>query len=634
MMIATVGWGWVGGALLIPIGVLLVWLGNLAAGAPETAVFYLGVVLLAGLGVLGGESVFRLWRRAERRNRNKVRQARLLIDVAAQLQSAQRDHDIYQLLPRLAAEVFSLEHASVLVPTAQGDGLEVVASYNWDVPAGFKVPLTSVVGRALRLSELVYVPDVQRDPDFIAAPAAICTRSVLAIPLRVAGQATAVLNLEHRDKDGFDSSDARIFTAFAQIAGSALEQRQVLAALEQQLHERGFIARLNHRLVATQSPEQMAQSFVAELLSRLGVEIAGVLALRAGRLVPLALGGEVKESLRAQLLAGLRWSAGALYECWMTRQPHYVERRVEGAGQLLSGLRGESDPLYEVLNPTYLALQPITGMDGEVQAVLVLAGLSAPRPWPQRERRRLQDVAEAFGLALERSIVSRQLWELLAISRQLAQAEEPRQLYQAAVEAAVRLIAGAEAASLLVGGRDGFRYQGAVGYDLERLRSEVVLSLAAQRHWYGEDGEAFERGVARLLRGEEITRRSAASAADSASSAVIRKAGKVSEIRCNLCVPIMHRREVLGILNLDSFSHEGAFSRSALTLAEAYAQQVAIIIQQTQYREALQRLVVTDQLTGLGNREGFNRDFKRELALAQLYGQSLSLLLIDLDNFK
>jgi hypothetical protein len=32
LMIATVGWGWAGGAMVIPVGVLLVWLGG------ETAV--------------------------------------------------------------------------------------------------------------------------------------------------------------------------------------------------------------------------------------------------------------------------------------------------------------------------------------------------------------------------------------------------------------------------------------------------------------------------------------------------------------------------------------------------------------------------------------------------------------------
>jgi diguanylate cyclase (GGDEF)-like protein len=584
-----------------------------------------GFVLLAGLGVLGGESVYRLWRRAERNARKSARQARLLINVAAQLQRVKGVADVYQLLPALAAEVFRLEHAAVLVPVADKEGLEVVSSHNWQVPAGFRVPLKSVVGRALRQGELIYVPDAQRDPDFIVAPFAAQTRSELAIPLRVAGQITAVLNLEHRDRAGFDQSDIKSFAALGQIAESALWQAQMTAALEQQLQERGFIAHLQHKLVVAQDRKSVAQSVVAELVARLGVEMAGVFALQAGRLVPLALGGDVGAGLQAELAPGLPWQTGALYDCWRSRQPLYVEDARELPG---------SDPFCRAFELTYLALLPVTDSGGEVLAVLALAGTGAPRPWPERERTLLRDVTDIFGLALERGTIGEQLWELLAVTRQLAQAEDPRQLYEAAVEAAVRLIPGAEAASLLVRGPGGFRFEAAVGFDLGPLQSVVVLPLQAQRHWYGEAEEAFERGVPRVLKGEAIVKRSAASIPDARSSAVIREAGKVAALRCNLCVPIVHRREVLGMLNLDSFSHEEAFGSAALTLAEAYGQQVAVIIRQVQYREALERLAVSDPLTGLGNRAAFNRDFQRELAAAKRFETPLSLVLVDLDGFK
>ncbi|HSG03588.1 MAG TPA: diguanylate cyclase [Marinobacterium sp.] len=51
-------------------------------------------------------------------------------------------------------------------------------------------------------------------------------------------------------------------------------------------------------------------------------------------------------------------------------------------------------------------------------------------------------------------------------------------------------------------------------------------------------------------------------------------------------------------------------------------------------RRMLQELAVSDPLTGLYNRRGFNDIFKRELARANRSGTSLSLALIDVDFFK
>ncbi len=51
-------------------------------------------------------------------------------------------------------------------------------------------------------------------------------------------------------------------------------------------------------------------------------------------------------------------------------------------------------------------------------------------------------------------------------------------------------------------------------------------------------------------------------------------------------------------------------------------------------QEEVQRLAVTDHLTGLANRGEFNRQFDRHLGLAARKGGRLALLLVDLDRFK
>jgi diguanylate cyclase (GGDEF)-like protein len=48
----------------------------------------------------------------------------------------------------------------------------------------------------------------------------------------------------------------------------------------------------------------------------------------------------------------------------------------------------------------------------------------------------------------------------------------------------------------------------------------------------------------------------------------------------------------------------------------------------------MQRLAITDSLTGIYNRHFFNETFRREIQRAHRYGKSLSVLLMDVDNFK
>jgi len=51
-------------------------------------------------------------------------------------------------------------------------------------------------------------------------------------------------------------------------------------------------------------------------------------------------------------------------------------------------------------------------------------------------------------------------------------------------------------------------------------------------------------------------------------------------------------------------------------------------------QEEIQRLAMTDQLTGLANRNQFHRRFSESICLAKRHGFRLALLLLDLDKFK
>jgi len=59
-----------------------------------------------------------------------------------------------------------------------------------------------------------------------------------------------------------------------------------------------------------------------------------------------------------------------------------------------------------------------------------------------------------------------------------------------------------------------------------------------------------------------------------------------------------------------------------------------LLLQQERLRERIERLVVTDALTGALNRHGMMPSLERELAQATRHGRELSVVLFDLDHFK
>ena len=70
------------------------------------------------------------------------------------------------------------------------------------------------------------------------------------------------------------------------------------------------------------------------------------------------------------------------------------------------------------------------------------------------------------------------------------------------------------------------------------------------------------------------------------------------------------------------------------TLREASFQQAILIADLRKKEEALRKLVITDGLTGLYNHRHFQQRLRDECDRARRYSYKLSLIMIDIDNFK
>lgn len=109
----------------------------------------------------------------------------------------------------------------------------------------------------------------------------------------------------------------------------------------------------------------------------------------------------------------------------------------------------------------------------------------------------------------------------------------------------------------------------------------------------------------------------------------------------SLMVPLVAGDAVVGALEVSETSYSRHFTEEEIALCVALGEQAAAAIHNAQlYRrlreqkETIERQATIDGLTGLHNHRVFWERLRDEVARSQRYGQPLSLLMLDLDDFK
>ncbi|MDB5045219.1 MAG: hypothetical protein JWQ08_1269, partial [Deinococcus sp.] len=154
------------------------------------------------------------------------------------------------------------------------------------------------------------------------------------------------------------------------------------------------------------------------------------------------------------------------------------------------------------------------------------------------------------------------------------------------LQLAVACVDGAEAGSLNM--REGrvFRLCAVVGYDSALVG--LPLTEQSELRWYAAGAAGWQAGVARVLTAQKLEQVWTHSDVlhTTGQDRVFQEAGRRSDLRANLCLPVVLGGEVVAHLNLDSFSSEQAFSAGSIEVAGLLAQQLAALLQfQQRWRE-------------------------------------------------
>lgn len=101
-----------------------------------------------------------------------------------------------------------------------------------------------------------------------------------------------------------------------------------------------------------------------------------------------------------------------------------------------------------------------------------------------------------------------------------------------------------------------------------------------------------------------------------------------------MCIPLIAHGDVLGSLYLSCQSGDEDFIESRYRFARTATENLSLALSSFKLREALRYQSARDPLTKLFNRRYMMESLEREIARARRRGQSIAVVMIDIDHFK
>jgi diguanylate cyclase (GGDEF)-like protein len=105
------------------------------------------------------------------------------------------------------------------------------------------------------------------------------------------------------------------------------------------------------------------------------------------------------------------------------------------------------------------------------------------------------------------------------------------------------------------------------------------------------------------------------------------------DIKSILAVPMKSSGRVIGMMAAQSLEI-GAFTPDDRELLELLAAYAAIALDNANLLTEVEKMAMTDSLTSLPNRRAFDTNLEKEISRTKRYDNQLSLLMIDIDDFK
>lgn len=454
------------------------------------------------------------------------------------------------------------------------------------------------------------IPDVDAFPEWVHTPATKHIRSWAGAPILLKGRVVAFLSLISRERNFYTNEHAELLEAFTGQAGLALQNARLFAETYEALQREQRLNRISSIISGSTSMHTMLPTVVEQVVELVGGNAGSIKLINPDGSLKFPYTYNVPPAL--EKTATRAHGVGVTWEVIETRQPmllaDYCNHPKAMPEWVKGGLR------------TLVAAPLVAGSD--CLGTLMVYGLKTKTHFTERDLELVQSVARQVAIALQNAgnlEAARRRAEEAETLRQAASAVssslELNEVFDHILEQLERVVPFDSAAIFLVEG------------DMLHMVDGKGFPLRA-----AQIGQAFPISKDVLFQ-EMIATGRPIILEDAMKDGRFNAWGGVQKVHGWAGTPLIVHGEVIGCLTLDSEKH-AAYTPADADLIIAFAGEVALAIEKARLFKQVQRLAITDPLTGLHNRRYFFEIAQREVHRARRIENPLTLIMMDIDYFK
>ena len=553
--------------------------------------------------------------REQRELAEALRQASLAL-------SASLDYDtVLDRLLEQIAHIVPYDSANIMLvdgPQATVARLRGYEQYGPEIAAEtarlvFNIPSLPNLDRMTRSGQPLIISDTAADPEWVPVPLAAHVKSWAGAPIVAAGGVVALFSLDKQAAGFYQPVHAARLAAFVGQAALALENSRLFAVQRRRTDEQRLLLMAARDFSAALSEKAVLQAIVRHMSQALEAASCTISAWdRSHDAITtlndfLPLGRTVAEQPGATYpladYPATRWVL-------LTRQPLAINLDDP-----------EADPaerkLLEAWGQARLLMVPLFTGDDVFGLVEIQRGAGS-QPFREADQQLALSLAAQAAVALENARLHaavqenvRELDALLKANEALLSTLELDPLLHNILAAAIAAIPSAEMGTIVLTdpGSQQLRVRATYGYRDPRVQN---IAFAKDQ---GYSAKAIRENRPLLI--THVSQEPQLALADE-----IEELQTVASAIVAPLVPKGPPAAPHGVISLDA-TRPAAFSEADLRILVAFANTAAVAIDNAQLHAEVQRLAVTDSLTGLANPRAFEHALAIEAYRAARYGHSL-----------
>ena len=138
---------------------------------------------------------------------------------------------------------------------------------------GHRIPLgRGLVGRAAGNNEIILVPDVSKDPQWLPNTLLPDTRAEAAVPIALGGKVLGVLDIQHNVVNGLQPDDIDLLQAIANQVAVGLQNARSYTQAQRQAESESLLNTISQKIQAATTLEDVTKIAARELGQVLGAQ--------------------------------------------------------------------------------------------------------------------------------------------------------------------------------------------------------------------------------------------------------------------------------------------------------------------------------------------------------------------------